>query len=181
MTDPEIKILWLYCQEAWGSTFTIPADEHRREIKLQFWRDVLEDLDANLVRRAVASSDAHFALTPQELRKVAIEIGNAEAGVGGAKDHDEALGELYRLISVYGYVRPDEAIAAAEEFSPILAATIRSMGWAEICADEDPGVFRGQFRKLYESASMRIDRTSRPLAPILAAALETAQIGRAES
>lgn len=170
MNDSDIKRLWIYCQEAWGSTFTIPEDAVRREVKLQHWRDVLGDLDANLIRRTVVGLDVHFAPTPSELRACALDRMRFESGARALPDSDEALSELMRLIGRYGYTNEAAALAAATAFSPALKAVIDAMSWAEICADENPAVFRGQFRHLYEVAAGRIKREAAVPAPALARA-----------
>jgi hypothetical protein len=158
----------MYCGEVWGSTFTIPEDENLRGVKLEAWRDALGDLNVNLVRRALVGSDSHFALTPYELRVIALERARAERGELPRPSSDQALEELHRLIARYGYTRPVEALAEAERFDPALLSVVRSIGWLEICKDENPGVFRGQFRVLYESARERHERECAPLAPALA-------------
>lgn len=167
MTNTEIKMLWVYCQEIWGSTFTISEDSDRREVKLQAWHDSLSDLDVNLVRRALVANDSHFALTPHEIRVSALDRMRAERGEKPRPSCDQALEELHRLIHAFGYTHPSEALEAAEKFDGALAGVIRSIGWDEICQDENPGVFRGQFRMLYETVSHRLDRETAVLAPAL--------------
>lgn len=174
MNTTDIRMLWVYAGELWGSTFQVPDDSRLRQVKEQVWLDVLGDLDAALVRRAMVNLRAHFAPTPQELREASLELARAESGARAKPDTDEALAELYRLVSRYGYVRPSEALAAAEKFHPALAAVIQAIGWQEVCEDSEPGVFRGQFRVLYEQASTRIIRAEQPQAPVLAAVRELA-------
>lgn len=170
MKAPDVRMLWAYAAELWGSTFTIPDSQALRQVKERVWLDVLGDLDAELVRRAMVSMSVHFAPTPVELREAAQAL--AASRIDGEAPHDaqEALKELHGLVARYGYMRPAEALTAADAWDPALGAVIRTLGWLQICTDDNEAVFRGQFRVLYETASSRILRAARPVAPILASA-----------
>jgi hypothetical protein len=171
-------MLWVYAKELWGATFEIPSDQRARDVKLRVWLDVLGDLDAALVRRTMVSLRSHFAPTPQELRDAALDLARAEAGERPAPDADEALAELHRLISHFGYMRPEKAAEAAQSFHPALGAVIRALGWQAVCEDTSEAVLRGQFRTLYEQAKSRVVRAEQTPAPVLAAVASfAAQLG----
>lgn len=168
MTNKELEQFFIYVGIAWGKTFDMPSDERSLAVTSKVWMDFLGDLDVDLLMRTVVSMGGHFAPTPGELRAAALERQAFEAG---ERTHDwsEALGKLHELISRFGYMRPEQASEAAEAFDPALANAIKYLGWIEICSDENEAVFRGQFRKTYETCASRIARERGTPAPALAA------------
>jgi len=165
-------MLWIYAKEVWGSTFDIPSDPRAREVKTQVWLDVLGDLDAGIVRRTMASSGAHFAPTPPELRRLVHERMAVESGQAPTPDYDQALRKLNELVSRCGAHWHNtqgrrSPLELAEEFHPALADAIRAMRWENICASTSPETFRAQFREVWQSAAGRHERTRFPGPPLL--------------
>ena len=177
MTDAEIMMLWVYARGLWRS-FEIPADDRSQQVNIRVWRNELGHLDASLVQRAMHTHRSEFPPSPIALHALADDLARAEAGERPAPDADEALAELHRLISHFGYMRPEKAAEAAQSFHPALGAVIRALGWQAVCEDTSEAVLRGQFRTLYEQAKSRVVRAEQTPAPVLAAVASfAAQIG----
>lgn len=189
MDATEVRMLWVYAKELWGTTFEIPADQRSRAVKEQVWLDILGDLDPGLIRRTMAASGLHFAPTPPEIRQLAQERQRVESGEPPIPDYDQALVKLRELVGRYGsYYTVNGSFgskptlkAAAIEFHPALWETIAALGWQEICASTNPETFRAQFREVYRSVTGRLERRSVTPPPILAAAAELSrQLGRGD-
>lgn len=62
-------------------------------------------------------------------------------------DPDEAWGIVMQSIKRYGYMNGEKALDAMPK---IVADTVRTMGWRDLCMSENIAIDRGQFRKAYE-------------------------------
>lgn len=122
------------------------------DLKVQVWHEMLRDLDYSLVSLAIKKliSESTFAPAIAEVRKAVAEILNPD-GMTAA----EAWGEVERAVRTYGYYQETKAM---ESLSPRTAKVVRQIGWREICLNEEPGVVRGQFLKMYQQVQERDHR-----------------------
>ena len=119
------------------------------DLKVQVWHEMLGDLDYATANMAVKKLilESTFAPAIAEVRKAAKEILNPD-GMTAA----EGWGEVERAIRLYGYYRETEAL---ESMSPSVAKVVKYIGWQNICLNEEPGVVRGQFLKMYAQVAER--------------------------
>jgi hypothetical protein len=114
----------------------------------------LIDLDDNLLAAAIKNHRERSQWLPSiaEIRSSAVSLMRQASPAD--QDWNEAYAELQRLISSVGY------ISKPEFNNPALAETVRTLGgWQQVCWNEDPeGVFRGQFRDVYNVVIARMER-----------------------
>ncbi len=122
------------------------------DLKVQVWHEMLGDLDYSLASLAIKKLilENTFAPAIAEVRKAVMEILNPD-GMTAA----EGWGEVERAIRIYGYYREAEAL---ESMSPRVAKVVKFIGWQNICLNEEPGVVRGQFLKMYQQVQERDHR-----------------------
>jgi len=119
------------------------------DLKVQVWHEMLGDLDYVTANMAVKKLILENAFPPSiaEVRKAAAEIMNPDVMTAA-----EAWGEVERAVRTYGSYQEIEALAS---LSPRTAKVVRQIGWREICLNEEPGVVRGQFLKMYQQVQER--------------------------
>jgi len=119
------------------------------DLKVQVWHEMLGDLDYATANMAVKKLILENAFPPSiaEVRKAAAEIMNPDVMTAA-----EAWGEVERAVRTYGSYQEIEALAS---LSPRTAKVVRQIGWREICLNEEPGVVRGQFLKMYQQVQER--------------------------
>lgn len=120
----------------------------------EVWTEHLADIDDALLTMAVRNHIERSQWIPSiaEIRASAVSLMRQASPAD--QDWNEAYAELQRLILSHGYVsKPDFA-------NPALAETVRTLGgWQQVCWNEDPeGVFRGQFRDVYQVVIARMER-----------------------
>ena len=122
------------------------------DLKVRVWHEMLGDLDYATANMAVKKLILENTFPPSiaEVRKAAMEILNPDAMTAA-----EAWGEVERAIRIYGYYRETEAL---ESMSPSVAKVVKYIGWQNICLNEEPGVIRGQFLKMYQQVQERDHR-----------------------
>lgn len=130
---------------AYPEKFTI------NDVKVNLWHNLLKDISYEVANIAIQKHilESPFVPTIADIRKAATEIMTPEEQ---KIDAATAWGEVTRAISIYGFYRPEEALAS---MSPITARVVRFMNWQELCLSENQGVTRGQFIKMFESVSKR--------------------------
>ena len=122
------------------------------DLKVQVWHEMLGDLDyvtANMAVKKLILENI-FAPSIAEVRKAAMDILNPDVMTAA-----EAWGEVERAVRTYGYYRETEALAS---LTPRVAKVVRQISWREICLNEEPGVVRGQFLKMYQQVQERDHR-----------------------
>jgi len=122
------------------------------DLKVQVWHEMLGDLDyvtANMAVKKLILENT-FAPSIAEVRKAAMDILNPDVMTAA-----EAWGEVERAVRTYGYYRETEALAS---LTPRVAKVVRQISWREICLNEEPGVVRGQFLKMYQQVQERDHR-----------------------
>lgn len=119
------------------------------DLKVQVWHEMLGDLDYSLANLAIKKLilESTFAPAIAEVRKAVAEILTPN-GMTAA----EGWGEVERAIRIYGCYRETEAL---ESMSPSVAKVVKYIGWQNICLNEELGVVRGQFLKMYAQVAGR--------------------------
>jgi hypothetical protein len=119
------------------------------DLKVHVWHEMLGDLDYDTANMAVKKLILENTFPPSiaEVRKAAMEILNPDVMTAA-----EAWGEVERAVRTYGYYRETEAL---ESMSPSVAKVVKYIGWQNICLNEEPGVVRGQFLKMYAQVAER--------------------------
>ncbi len=115
----------------------------------KLWEKLLGDIPYNVAEKALIKvlATARFFPTVAEIRQAA-----AELTTPGIPSFNEAWGEVTRAMRLYGWPRPEEALAS---MSPLTAEICRRFNWHDMCACEEPDVLRGQFRMAYEQYAGR--------------------------
>jgi hypothetical protein len=121
---------------------------------LDVWQEDLADLDDALLVAACRNHRERSIWLPSvaEIRASAVSLMRQSSPAD--QDWNEAYAELQRQIGLVGYIgKPNFA-------NPALAETVRTLGgWQQVCWNEDPeGVFRGQFRDVYQVVISRMER-----------------------
>lgn len=111
------------------------------------WFELLKDIDYPVVMQAVKKimMQSHFPPTVSDIRKTAMEISEGEI-----PEWSEEYEKAYRIVSRYGYYRPDEAKA---EMTDITRETVNRIGWNTFCNDENTASTRAAFRDIYTGIS----------------------------
>lgn len=121
---------------------------------LEVWQEDLADLPDDLLIVACRNHRERSQWLPSiaEIRASAVSLMRQASPAD--QDWNEAYAELQRLISSQGYTSKPEFA------NPALAETVRTLGgWREVCGNEDPeGVFRAQFRDVYQVVIARMER-----------------------
>lgn len=118
------------------------------------WIDHLSDLDDTLLTMAIKNHIERSQWLPSiaEIRASAVSLMRQASPAD--QGWNEAYAELQLQIRRLGYV------GAPEWTNPALAETVRTLGgWQAVCFNEDPeGVFRKQFKDVYEVVIERMER-----------------------
>lgn len=121
-----------------------PVDDTMVDI----WTDCLKDITVEDALMTVKKNilESPFPPTIADLRKQHVSV------VENRLDSTQAWGEVLKAIKSYGSYREIEAM---ESMPPLVAMTVRYMGWKDICMSEKPDVVRGQFLKMYATMEER--------------------------
>lgn len=167
MTDDEIRALWVRGSRMW-EWWPYPAeDDDVAVVDMTLWHEMLDDLNVATVSAAMVSLANREKFPPIGLiRDTAVKLQNQLDGVPPVPDVDEAWNVVYSAITTAGrYNQPKW-----EDWPhPAIAATVRGIGWLEICGSENLDVLRGQFDRHYAICKGRVERESVPPPPALAA------------
>jgi hypothetical protein len=116
------------------------------------WIEHLSDLDDGLLTAAVKNHIERSQWLPSiaEIRASAVSL--MRQASPASQIASEAWGDVKRAILSVGYV----GVPVFD--NPATAATVRRMGWREICMDEGPeGVIRAQFERMYDAEIGRME------------------------
>jgi hypothetical protein len=119
----------------------------------------LADLDADRVRAAVDRlvKSSRWIPTIAEIREAAVDVAHGTRAPGG-----EAWGRCLALIRRYGSHRwPGIDFEVGD---PVLLATIRSLGWYDLCSSDNPHADRARFIELYDQLAQG-ERKEAAIAP----------------
>lgn len=131
-----------------AANFPALQDKDLRPTAL-LWHRALGDLtyaEAEAALYKVLCTARNFP-TVAQIREAAAELRH-----GRQLTAAEAWDLVARAMERYGYYREQEALAS---LPPDVAALVRRFGWREMCACEDLGVLRGQFRHAWEELITR--------------------------
>lgn len=117
--------------------------------QLEFWYDMLKDLDYALAETAVKKliSESAFPPTIADIRKSASET---KEELPTASD---AWGEVIKAIRDYGSYREEDAM---NSLSDITRMVVKSIGFRELCYSENQMADRAHFMKMYTAMTDRI-------------------------
>ena len=110
----------------------------------------LADLDVERVSAAVNRlvKTSRWIPTIAEIREAAVDVAHGARLPGG-----EAWGRCIALIRRYGSHRWPAIDFSVDD--PILLATIRSLGWLDLCQSDNPHADRARFIELYDQLAER--------------------------
>ena len=119
------------------------------EAATEMWYGFLKDIDYHTASAAVQKwiSTNKWSPTVADIRQLSSEI-----TMGAAPDWGEGYAEMRKAIGRYGYMNEDEAL---ESLSEITRATVKRMGWMNICMSENEDTQRANFRMIFEEVARR--------------------------
>lgn len=121
---------------------------------VELWVEALAAYDGAAVRKAAVR---HMATSPW-WPKLSDVLGPLARE--GLLDADEGWERVRAEVRRVGY-------AGTPQFTdPVVAETVRHLGWTAICTSPEPDVIRGQFRHFFEKARGRAE-TDRAVVPLL--------------
>jgi len=119
----------------------------------------LLDLDFERARAAVNRlvKASKWIPTIAEIREAAVDVAHGSRAPGG-----EAWGQCLKLIRRYGSHRwPGIDFEVGD---PVLLATIRALGWLDLCQSDNPHADRARFIELYDQLAQG-ERKEAAIAP----------------
>jgi hypothetical protein len=136
MTRNEISKLLAMLHTAWPD-----AKHPDPKAQVQVYEIALHDIPYEAGEKAVASliQTARFFPVPAEIRKAALSI------LGVIMSPEEAWEEVVRQIREVGYY------GSPSFTNPIIAETVRHMGWRNLCGSDDLDADRSWFIRVFES------------------------------
>jgi hypothetical protein len=137
----------------------VPTDADALAMTKQVWMDTMGDLEAEVIRRAMASWTDHWPPQPLELRNAALDQQDLEHGVGLPPSPGDAWQEFrtnYRMDEDWSH--------------PAVARAAHAIGCKAYgnSPEADVMAWRAHFFKIYEGAVKTHRRETSPLPPILA-------------
>lgn len=117
------------------------------------WYNLLSDLPYKLVEAAmhnhILQSNSPFFPSINEIRTKALEIVSPETTTAA-----EAWGEVLRAVQYYGIYNIEEGL---KSLKPLTRRVTEAVGFRTICiaSEDEIGVVRGQFLKMYEQMANR--------------------------
>ena len=118
----------------------------------EVWTSDLADLPASLLAMACKNHRERSQWLPSiaEIRASAVSL--MRQASPAAQLASEAWGDVKKAIRQVGYT------GVPQFGNPATAATVRRMGWREICEDDGPeGVIRAQFERIYDAEIGRME------------------------
>jgi len=122
--------------------------EHTVEVYYQTLRDIPPDLLKTATLDCIAEAGRKFAPSVGELRGAVADIQRAVSGMPGSY---QAWEEVRRaMVDIGFYHQP--------EFShPLIADTVRTLGWRNLCLSENQVADRARFIQAYEQLQQRAE------------------------
>lgn len=182
MNSQEFRQMMLYGKLRWPRQWEVPTDDELLNLSEMVWLDALGDLDAGLVRAAMASWSGTWPPNPGELRAAALDLAQISSK-DALPGWEQAWKELTQMVKSKG------SYGTPEWSHPVIAEAVDTLGYKEFCMSQtsDIATWRAQFRQIYENLASRWKRENRPEVPAVLAwqskALETgsrAEIGGGE-
>lgn len=155
MTKEEFGRIAAYMRGAYSGKNFLPD-----KASVAVWYEELKDLDAETLFLAVKKHTATSKFPPSiaELREAAAEITHGEV-----PEWADGWEEVRQAMRFYGSYRPEEALRS---MTPITRQAVERLGFAELCASENEGVDRANFRMIYERIAER-SKKSDQISPVV--------------
>lgn len=150
MTAKEFATIASAIKAAWPAANIMP-DKQSKEV----WYTMLSDLDylicLNAIKQLICTNK--FAPTISEIRECCSSTQVIEMDWGSAWE------EVLKAIRYFGYYRPEEAM---QSLSPEVRASVKRLGFQNLCLSENPMADRANFRMIFEQ-TQKVDRMNRQL------------------
>lgn len=146
MNSKEYAEIMMLVRRYWQNFKPVPGT-------FETWERLLRDLPAPALAAAIdelAVSHPEFPPGPGLMRRRALELPG-----GGPPSADEALSEVYRQVSLVGYLGVPRWSHPAVE-----AAILALGGWQTLCRSEDMMADRAHFLKIYGAVEHRFRRAA---------------------
>lgn len=116
---------------------------------IELWYQELHDIPMNVAEAALRKWVATNKWSPTiaEVREMCVDVKR-----GDAPDWSDGWAQLQQAIRRYGSYRPAEAMASLD---PITRATVKRLGFVNLCVSENPMSDRKQFRDTFEIMAKR--------------------------
>ena len=160
MNSQEFHQMMLYGKFRWPRQWEVPTDEENLKLAELVWLDALGDLDAGLVRAAMARWSGTWPPNPGELREAALDLVET-ASKDQLPGWEQAWKELTDGVKRIGsYGKPEWS-------HEVVSEAVDTLGYKEFCMSltADIGTWRAQFRQIYENLAARWQRENRPEVP----------------
>lgn len=111
------------------------------------WFKQLEDLNYGIAMAALNKwiATEKWAPTIADIRSMYVDIVNGN----DTADWSKAWEQVNKVISKYGYYRPDDAYKELGEVNEIAVETVRRIGYGKLCMSENQTADRANFRDIY--------------------------------
>lgn len=164
MTSEQFKLLARGLKAAYPVQSFLPD-----KYSLRLWYRLLGDVDYSKAQAAAAKHicTSKFPPTIAEFREACASVDDVSP-----RSWLDGWGTVQKLISKYGYCRPEEAKAALAEADPIAARVVENLGWQNLCMSENTVADRANFRQAYETYNAR-EKEMSMLPPEIRGSLET--------
>lgn len=116
---------------------------------IELWYQELHDIPMNVAEAALRKwvSTEKWSPTIAEIREMCVDVKR-----GDAPDWSDGWAQVQHAIRRYGSYRPAEAMASLD---PITRATVKRLGFVNLCVSENPMSDRKQFRDTFEIMAKR--------------------------
>lgn len=127
--------------------------KENKEFIYKAWYRMLQDIsDGPLLDAAVRFVTETPKLFPGDsfiamIRQIAIPILQETEG--------DVVELAFQAVRDFGYMRERDAMEWLKSKSPLIAASVRRIGYLELCRSEEPDVIRGQLRAIFKSEKDR--------------------------
>ena len=113
------------------------------------WYYMLKDINFEVLKAATYkyAMTNKFPPTVADLREMALAVTNGDIPLWS-----DGWEQVQIAIRKYGSYNPT---AALDMMDPITAATVRRLGWRDLCMSENPVADRANFRLIYEQLAER--------------------------
>lgn len=163
MNSQEFHQMMLYGKFRWPRQWEVPTDDESLKLAELVWLDALGDLDAGLVRAAMAAWKGPWPPNPGDLREAALNLRvlHSDDDVPGWEQAWKELTDMVRKVGSYG---------SPTWSHPVVTEAVETLGYKEFCLSltADTGTWRAQFRQIYENLANRWRRETRPEVPAVA-------------
>lgn len=116
---------------------------------IELWYQELHDIPMNVAEAALRKWVATNKWSPTiaEVREMCVDVKR-----GDAPDWSDGWAQVQTAIKRFGSYRPAEAMASLD---PITRATVKRLGFTNLCVSENPMSDRKQFRDTFEIMAKR--------------------------